>query len=189
LQATSKARCRSAVPSLVAALTDVRARPYVADALGALGDDRARRPLLDLLVAEPYVTTRPHEARALLALGASDFTADSPEAHAKLRLPAGPAKLVVLLSDSAASLDVTVDGLALTAPPDAPAASSEAGAPTQAPDGEVRSFALERRPQPAGEGGSGRARDRPTSAPLRLDLHASRGAVLALWVVGAARLD
>ena len=40
-----EARCRSAVPALLRALEDVRARPYVADALGALGDDRARGAL------------------------------------------------------------------------------------------------------------------------------------------------
>ena len=45
-RATAQARCRAAVPRSCRALEDVRARPYVADALGALGDDRARAPLL-----------------------------------------------------------------------------------------------------------------------------------------------
>ncbi|MGD0527884.1 MAG: sulfatase-like hydrolase/transferase, partial [Polyangiaceae bacterium] len=45
LAATTRPRCRSAVPALVRALEDVRVRPYVADALGVLGDDRARAPL------------------------------------------------------------------------------------------------------------------------------------------------
>jgi hypothetical protein len=74
LAATAKARCRAAVPSLLRALGDVRARPYVAEALGRIGDDRARAPLRALLATEPYVTTRPYEARALLALGVPDPT-------------------------------------------------------------------------------------------------------------------
>jgi arylsulfatase A-like enzyme len=74
LTATGKARCRAAVPSLIRALADVRARPYVAEALGRIGDGRARAPLKALLAAEPYVTTRPYEARALLALGTPDPT-------------------------------------------------------------------------------------------------------------------
>jgi HEAT repeat protein len=69
LDATARARCRSAVPPLLRALDDVRARPFVADALGALGDPRARGPLRALLASEPYVTTRPHEEAALHALG------------------------------------------------------------------------------------------------------------------------
>src|SRR6202044_706644 len=78
LRATTQARCRAAVPVLLRALEDVRARPYMADALGTLGDDRARAPLLALLESEPYVTTRPHEARALLALGARDWSSPEP---------------------------------------------------------------------------------------------------------------
>jgi arylsulfatase A-like enzyme len=70
LAALAKIRARSAVPSLLRALEDVRARPYVADTLGAIGDPSARAPLLDAFDHEPYVTTRPHEARALFALGA-----------------------------------------------------------------------------------------------------------------------
>ncbi len=69
LSATVSAHCKSAVLALLRALKDVRARPHVADALGALGDNRACGPLLALLTDEPYVTTRPHEAHALQALG------------------------------------------------------------------------------------------------------------------------
>ena len=69
LSATVSAHCKSAVLELLRALKDVRARPHVADALGALGDNRACGPLLALLTDEPYVTTRPHEAHALRALG------------------------------------------------------------------------------------------------------------------------
>ncbi|HEX7667303.1 MAG TPA: hypothetical protein VF407_22380, partial [Polyangiaceae bacterium] len=59
-----------AVPALITTLDDVRLRPYVADALGAIGDARAKDPLLEHLTVERYVTTRPHEAKALAALGA-----------------------------------------------------------------------------------------------------------------------
>jgi arylsulfatase A-like enzyme len=100
LSATEKGRCRGAVPALLAALDDVRARPYVADTLGALGDERAPAPLLARLANEPYLTTRPHEARALLALGVHDWTATTPEAelHATLRAGPGKRRAVVLLS-------------------------------------------------------------------------------------------
>ena len=114
LAATGKARCRSAVPALVRVLEDVRARPYAADALGVLGDDRARAPLLAALGSEPYVTTRPREAHALLALGVRDWSAPEPagDVHAALAVPAGSARLVVLLSDPRADLDVSADGAA-----------------------------------------------------------------------------
>jgi arylsulfatase A-like enzyme len=108
LLATSRARCRSAVPALLQALVDVRARPYLADALGALGDDRARKPLLAQLALEPYVTTRPREARALLSLGARG------DAYPRLEhLPPGPLRLVVLLSDATATLDASAAGAAV----------------------------------------------------------------------------
>jgi hypothetical protein len=166
LAATAHAQCRAAVPALLEALLDVRARPYVADALGALGDDRARGPLLARLAVEPYVTTRPHEARALLALGARDWSADPPAAdvHAMVRAPApscfdhAPAqpgtcrphrsRAIVLLSDEHASL--------------APAGGT----------GEVRELDL-----PPSQNGSDR---------VLVDLHASTGGVIALWLVPAS---
>jgi HEAT repeat protein len=79
----------------------------VADALGALGDERARAPLLALFADEPYVTTRPHEARALLALGARDWSASPPpaEVHTTLTVGSDASRLLVLLSDPAATLD------------------------------------------------------------------------------------
>jgi hypothetical protein len=112
LGATRAARCRAAVPMLVGALEDVRARPYVADALGALGDARARSPLLALLAAESNVTTRPHEARALLSLGAAAkaWPAGTGEANVTLAVLPGDARLLLLLSDAAASLEASVDG-------------------------------------------------------------------------------
>jgi arylsulfatase A-like enzyme len=162
LAAVARARCRSAVPALVRALADVRARPYVADALGALGDDRARGPLLAALAAEPYVTTRPREARALLALGVHDWSAPAPvgDVHAAIAVPAGAARLVVLLSDPHAELAVAAEGAA-----DAGGEGREGGGDTGA---EVRVVELEPSPQ---------------SHRLHLDLHASAGGVVALWVI------
>ncbi len=175
LAAIGKARCRSAVPALVRALADVRARPYVADALGALGDDRARAPLLAALASEPYVTTRPREARALLALGVHDWsappTAEAPgDVHAALAVPPGATRLVVLLSDPHADLAASAEGET-----DAGAASSheergETG-------GDVRVLELEPRQQ---------------SRRMHLDLHASLGGIVALWVIPSSspgRLD
>jgi len=132
----------------------------VADALGAIGDDRARPVLLSLVAVEPYVTTRPHEAGALLALGAHDWSSHTPQArvHAQVRVARGGASLVALLSDPAAALSLQADGRAL---PAAPA------------DGQVRVLAL-----PGSHG------------PLvRLDLEASSGGVLALWVASTVPLD
>jgi hypothetical protein len=161
LAATARARCRSAVPALLQALDDVRARPHVADALGALGDDRARAPLLALLSGEPYVTTRPHEARALLALGARDWAVQGaapppPEVHAMLAVPKHASRLVVLLSDGAAALEATAGGAPLAA---------------LAAEGEVRSFALGLP---------------PGSTAVRVGLRASGGGVLALWLTPGA---
>jgi hypothetical protein len=70
LAALATIKEKSAVSSLVATLPDVRLRPSVADTLGAIGDPAARAPLLEAFAREPYLTTRGHEARALLALGA-----------------------------------------------------------------------------------------------------------------------
>jgi HEAT repeat protein len=56
------------VPALIRTLEDVRARPFVADALGALGDPRARARLTELAAAEPNVVSRAHELAALRAL-------------------------------------------------------------------------------------------------------------------------
>ena len=69
LAAIGKIKATDAVPALVATLDDVRLRPFVADALGKIGDARAKAPLLERFKNERYVTTRPHEAAALLGLG------------------------------------------------------------------------------------------------------------------------
>lgn len=71
LAALGKIKDVQAVPALVASLDDVRLRPFIADALGRIGDPKAKAPLLARLENERYVTTRPHEARALVALGAT----------------------------------------------------------------------------------------------------------------------
>jgi hypothetical protein len=158
LGATTRARCRAAVPALLQALQDVRARPFVADALGALGDDRARAPLRALLASEPYVSTRPHEARALLALGAREWSSPDapPEVHVVLKAPRGPLRVLVLLSDAGAVLRGETDGVPLEAP---------------RPEGEVRAL----------EGA-----EVATGPPVRLDLQASSGGVLGLWLAGAS---
>ncbi|MDP9002734.1 MAG: sulfatase-like hydrolase/transferase [Myxococcota bacterium] len=169
LAAMGRARCKNAVPALAQALADVRARPYVADALGAIGDDRARAPLLAFLADEKYVTARPHEARALLALGARDWSSSAPVRDVQTTLSA-PAhayslRLLVLLSDASASLDAHADGLLLPASP--------LGT-------EVR--AMDFPPVLAKQVRNGDRR-------VDLRLEASSGGVIALWLVRAERLD
>jgi arylsulfatase A-like enzyme len=172
LGATSRARCRGAVPALLRALDDVRARPYVADALGAIGDERARRRLLELLAVEPYVTTRPHEAAALLELGARDWAAAEPAAEvaATLAAPAGEARLVVLVSDRAAALEAHLDSAPLVA---------------DCAEGEVRVFPVSR----VGQGSDGSVPDKTARKTVRVELGASSGGVRGVWLLPAARLD
>ncbi|HSY22674.1 MAG TPA: sulfatase [Polyangiaceae bacterium] len=163
LVATSAAHCRAAVPALVRALGDVRARPYVADALGALGDDRARAPLLALLAKEPYVTTRPHEARALLALRRpSPALNANGTADVDARMAAIHSRLVVLLSDGQASVQASL--------------GDEPAAPVQG-EGEVRTFDL-----PAGADAPGTPHAPRGPGTLPLAIRASSGTVLAFWL-------
>jgi HEAT repeat protein len=68
LVAMARIHDTAAVPALVASLSFVPLRPWIADALGAIGDRRARAPLLAALREERYVTARPREAAALLRL-------------------------------------------------------------------------------------------------------------------------
>jgi glucan phosphoethanolaminetransferase (alkaline phosphatase superfamily) len=158
LGATTRAHCRAALPALLRALEDVRARPYVTDALGVLGDERARIPLRTLLASEPYVTTRSHEARALLALGAREWSSPDapPEMHASLEAPRGPLRVVALLSDASAVLRGDVDGTRLAEAPHS--------------EGEVRWL----------EGGTA------TGPHVRVDLSVSTGGLLGLWLVGGS---
>jgi arylsulfatase A-like enzyme len=159
LEATRKARCTSAVPALVNALEDVRARPYVADALGALGDARARAPLLAVFARETQVTTRPHEAHALLALGAPTkaWPPGTSAARGTVALPKGPVRLLALVSDPDASLEGSVDGK-----PCVPAG-----------EGSVRLVELGPNHGPA----------------ARLELQVSAGDVVAVWVAPTGPVD
>ncbi len=68
LAALGKIRAKTAVPVLVAALPDVRLRPFVARALGDIGSRDARTPLLGALTVERYPAAREAEARALSGL-------------------------------------------------------------------------------------------------------------------------
>ena len=70
LRAFSAIKSRAAVPVLVRSLDDVRLRPFVVEALGAIGDPRAKTPLLRVFEDERYVHLRAPEARTLVALGA-----------------------------------------------------------------------------------------------------------------------
>ncbi|HEX3772369.1 MAG TPA: sulfatase-like hydrolase/transferase [Polyangiaceae bacterium] len=169
LAATAKARCRAAVPALVRALADVRARPYVADALGALGDDRARAPLLAALGSEPYVTTRPREARALLALGVHDRASSDPagDARVALTVPAGSTRLVALLSDAHAEMTVSAEGAV-------DAGTGEAGSDRNE-GAEVRAVDLAGVAGGADPAGARRSR--------HVELRASTGGIVAVWVI------
>ncbi|MGH7268826.1 MAG: HEAT repeat domain-containing protein, partial [Polyangiaceae bacterium] len=161
LGATAKAGCRSAVPSILDALDDVRARPFAADALGTLGDERARGPLLGLLASDPYVTTRPHEARALLEIGVDDhllMSGPAPEVHEDF-VSTRPLKIAVLLSDGSARLEASAGGV--PALPSAPSGG----------EGEARIFDA--------------PLDHHASRGTRwqLDLRASVGKILGVWLI------
>jgi arylsulfatase A-like enzyme len=172
LAATARARCKGAVAPLVRGLEDVRARPFVADTLGALGDRKAAPPLLEAMANERYMTVRPHEARALLALGVRAWAPPpgSPaSADARVQVSRGPGdgRVLVLLSDPAAALQMSADGAPLPPPP--ALASASAGEP----GGEVRAFDLA---VPEG-GAAGVARP-----SVSLQLHASTGTVEGIWM-------
>ena len=172
LAATTRGKCRAAAAALVRGLEDVRARPYVADALGALGDRKAAPALLQALSSERYMTARPHEARALLALGTRAWAA-APGAPAssdvRVQVSRGPGdrRVLVLLSDPAATLQISADGAPL--PPPAPLTSASAGEP----GGEVRAVDL-----PAPEGGAPGA----AAGPVFLQVHASAGVLEGIWL-------
>ncbi len=70
IDALARVKARSAVPTLVALLDDVRLRAAAARALGAVGDKSAKNALYTHFVTEAYVPVRPYEADALVALGA-----------------------------------------------------------------------------------------------------------------------
>jgi hypothetical protein len=147
------------VPALVSALEDVRARPYVAEVLGALGDARARAPLLAVFAAETQVTTRPHEARALLALGAhaKAWPPGTPDGNVTVAVPRGPARLLALVSDPQASFEASIDGK-----PSIPVG-----------EGAVRLVELGPDHGPN----------------VRVELRVSAGDLVAMWVAPTGRLD
>lgn len=63
-------RSKDAVPALLDGLSDVRLRPYLAEALAAIGSDAARPALAKQLAGERYQTARIAIAQALVKLGA-----------------------------------------------------------------------------------------------------------------------
>lgn len=114
---------RSAVPALVRTLEDVRLRPHVVEALGAIGDPRARGPLLEVLRSERFVHMRGPEARALAALGAErEMAVAFREALARFAGVPEPNVEVVAIARDAGLLRPEVGGLALS--PARPAASA-----------------------------------------------------------------
>jgi arylsulfatase A-like enzyme len=182
LSATSRAHCKGAVGALVRALEDVRARPFVADALGALGDRRAAGPLLAALATEHYVTTRPHEARALLALGAKAWPVDAmppgpPPADVRVQVARQPAagRVMVLTSEPGDAVEVEADGMKL--PPAQPLA-----APGE-PGSEVRGFELVGAGVVKGDGRGARGGPAERGGPLNLEVRVSGGGVVGVWVV------
>ncbi|MDB4943317.1 MAG: Choline-sulfatase, partial [Labilithrix sp.] len=72
LGALATLRARAATASLLRSLDDVRLRPHVVEALGAIADPRGETALLATFTSERYVDVRPKEARALLRLGARE---------------------------------------------------------------------------------------------------------------------
>lgn len=72
LRALARLRSKKAVPALVRKLADVRLRPDAAEALGVIGVEAARGPLLAAFEQERYLHARRPEALALLSLGGAD---------------------------------------------------------------------------------------------------------------------
>ncbi len=127
--ALGAAKATAAVPTLLAALHDLRLRPYAADALGAVGDKKAIPELLKTLTDERYVSVRVHEARALAALGAGDAMLPPLMRFAGLPEPMDGS---VAIAESAGLL-VASNGGAFT-----PTPSASFGATVRAPKGPAR---------------------------------------------------
>lgn len=70
IAAFARAKEKDAVWPLTLSLGDVRLRPYVVAALGAIGDETAINPLVSQFKREPYQNNRAELAKALLTLGA-----------------------------------------------------------------------------------------------------------------------
>ncbi len=113
LAAIAKVRAKDGGPALARSLSDVRLRIDIADALGDLGDPRAKGPLLAAFAEEPYLSARPHEALALVKLGARA------ELYAPLARFAGapwPMREAVAIAASAGLLTREHGGWVPTAP-------------------------------------------------------------------------
>jgi arylsulfatase A-like enzyme len=155
---------------LARSLDDVRMRPYVADALAAIGDASAREALSAVLASETQVTSLTHEARALAALGGGVWSASPAVARAEAtlgeRLGRGAsradgsalARLVVLLA-APGPCEVSVDGRTLPSEDSAEAhaydvdlrASSALRVVASSPSG-ISALLLARKPAPADAG-------------------------------------
>jgi hypothetical protein len=70
ISAMVRVKAKAAVPLLLDSLDDVRLRPYVAEALGALGQRSARIPLRERFAAERHENARIAMGEALVRLGA-----------------------------------------------------------------------------------------------------------------------
>ncbi len=193
LAAISKIRDAAAVPSLLASFDFVPLRPWIADALGAVGDPRARAPLLAALRDERYVTARGPEAKALVALG---VTTELRRPLARFAGIPEPMAEAIEMARDAKILSPPVGGISVEAP--VPTLLGDVVVPAGAP---LRLLVLTPggSTQLTGRAGnvvlSGpRARgsqlwlDLPPSAAahVALDLHAPAG-LLAAWIVPLAK--
>jgi HEAT repeats len=70
IAALGQIRAKEALPALIRSLDDVRLRPYVAEALAAMGQPSARGPLAERWAAERYQNARQALGEALVRLGA-----------------------------------------------------------------------------------------------------------------------
>jgi HEAT repeat protein len=115
LAALAKIRDSGATVTLARSLDDVRMRPFIADALAAIGDVSAREELSAVLASETQVTSLVHEARALATLGGAGWSASHPVARAETELDvahphAVVARRLVVLLAAPGSCQVSVDG-------------------------------------------------------------------------------
>ncbi len=191
LAALGKIHEKSATLPLINSLDDIRMRPFIADALGSIGDPKARPPLLERLKVERYVTTRPHEARAILQLGgAKDLLAPLSQ------FAAGddPMMSAAQILADAKLLTAAHGGWQNVAP------QKTVSTPLSTPEkGAVRLFVVTAKPGDAISGSAGKIAlsspshvdgavtafdlPRPASAHTTVQV-ASASGVVALWLVG-----
>ncbi len=194
LAAMAHIRATDAVPALLDSLPFVPLRPFVADALGSMGDVRARAPLLAMFAQERYETARSHEAEALVALGARRELREPLARFAGLPDPMVDA---IRIAREADLLEPSTGGVAFAAP------LTDVAARVTVPSGPLRLLVLS-----AGEGGElsgwldekplpsevdgagptvhirdlGPAPPGPPHGTIEIRLHEPRG-ILAAWVV------